>query len=567
MLHQPQPVEDSQAQGVTDPLRPGALRARSDRSGSGAGLWRWVALVVGVLVIGGGAWYFSQSPKQTETVMLTYTVKPGSLKVSVFEQGTLESSDNTEIKCKVRGSNTIIWVVKGGSRVKKGDVLLRLDTLALDEAISERIKYVHLTRSSAERLKANVRAAELAIDEYLQGTYRTELMNLEKELTVAKSNLQKIRDLEKFTKNQAEKGFASQLDLEQLETSVSQSKQVVASKLREIEVLKKYTRAEQLETLKGNLAAAKAQYAAEAERVTADIARRDRALEELKHCTIYAPRDGLVIYPNAASWKPAPDIEEGATVHKDQVLLLMPDLEKMQVKVGVHESVVDRVREGQKARVALSRLDLDAKVSSVARVTKPAGWWTGNVVKYDTIIQLPKSEGLKPGMSAEVEIIIAEYDNVLTVPVSAVVQTEANSYCWVKTNGRIEQRVVRLGDSNDIHVIVQDGLLEGDQVVLNPLDHIEQAQADVLKPAVKNLKTDSGKSSGTATQKAKKESKKEAKKEPKVKPEPKSATRPVSALDYRAVVLPGVLSGSYLLVKGIERFDLAERSARNRFGI
>ena len=45
----------------------------------------------------------------------------------------------------------------------------------------------------------------------------------------------------------------------------------------------------------------------------------------------------MVIYPSAAAHKTTPDITEGATVRKDQVLLLMPDLDKMQVKVGIHE--------------------------------------------------------------------------------------------------------------------------------------------------------------------------------------------------------------------------------------
>ena len=63
-------------------------------------------------------------------------------------------------------------------------------------------------------------------------------------------------------------------------------------------------------------------------------------------------------------------------------------------------------------------------MESIASVTSPAGWWTGNQVKYDTIIQLPSEEGLRPGMSAEVEIIIARHENVLTIPVAAVLETE-----------------------------------------------------------------------------------------------------------------------------------------------
>ena len=213
-----------------------------------------------------------------------------------------------------------------------------------------------------------------------------------------------------------------------------------------------------------------------------DEGRRDLAMKELEHCVIKAERSGLVIYPSAAEWKDTPDITEGATVRKDQVLLLMPDLSKMQVKVGIHESIVDRIKPGLAARVTLPDKTLEGKVSSVASVTRPAGWWTGNVVKYDTIIELPSVEGLKPGMSAEVEVIMDRHEDVLTIPVAAVVETAEGDFCWVKTAEGAKRRSLQLGDTDDSFIVVKAGLKEGDEVVLNPLAFIEEAQSEVLKP-------------------------------------------------------------------------------------
>ena len=67
-----------------------------------------------------------------------------------------------------------------------------------------------------------------------------------------------------------------------------------------------------------------------------------------------------------------------------------------------------------------SAVEAALALSEVAEVTKPAGWWTGNEVRYDTLVELPPEGGLRPGMSAEVEVLIAEYENVLTIPVAAV---------------------------------------------------------------------------------------------------------------------------------------------------
>lgn len=208
--------------------------------------------------------------------------------------------------------------------------------------------------------------------------------------------------------------------------------------------------------------------------------RRDRAEQELGDCIIKAPTGGLVIYPSAASWKRMPDITEGANVRKDQVLLLMPDLTKIQIKVGIHESIVERVHAGLKAIVTLPDRTLEAKVSKVATVTRPAGWWTGNVVKYDTVIDLPADAGLKPGMSAEVEVIMAVHKDVLTIPVAAVVETDKGDFCWVRAGEKTTKRPLELGDSNDVFIVVKAGLNEGEEVVLNPTAFIEEAEEEAL---------------------------------------------------------------------------------------
>jgi HlyD family secretion protein len=412
---------------------------------------------------------------------LTHTIARGDLMISVVEQGTLESSENTEIKCKVRGQSTVIWVVEGGTEVNQGDELVRLDTLAIEDAINERSKYALWTRSGAERARANVVRAELAIPEYLEGRYLTQLMTLEKDIAIGQSNLRTAENMLAHAEMLAERGYVSELEVEEKTFAVTKAELYVDVKETQIDVLKRYTKAMQLETLKGNLKVAKARLKAEDERSKMDDIRRDQALEELEFCVIKAERKGLVIHPSTAQWKQAPEIEEGATVHKDQTLLLMPDLAKMQVTVGIHESIVDRIKPGLAAKVTLPDRTLNGKVASVALVTRPAGWWTGNVVKYDTIIELPAEEGLKPGMSADVEVVMEQHTDVLTLPVAAVLETVEGDFCWIKTADGAERCSLQLGDTDDSFIVIKAGLKEGDEVVLNPLGIIEEAQLDALK--------------------------------------------------------------------------------------
>ena len=398
---------------------------------------------------------------------LLHTITRGELRVTVTAQGTLESSKNVEIKNKVRGNNAVLWVIESGSNVKPGDELIRINSLFLEEQIDERTKYAHWSRSAAEGSKARLKSQELKVQEYEQGTYIAELMELEKELVVSEAKLNSDKNILNHSKLMSKSGYLSQLEVEEKSFAVSQAELQVDLNRTKLNVLKEFTKREQLQTFKGRFTSTKATHEANVERAMADASRRDRALEELPYCVVVADRAGFVIHPDAAEWKTAP-IEEGSMVHKDQVLLLMPDLSKMQVKLGVHESIVDRMKEGLTARVSIPNKTLAGTVSSVASVARPASWINGNAVKYDTLIKLPPIDRLMPGMSAEVEILIASYKNVLTIPVASVVESDDEFYCWVQTDLGVKRRSIKLGDSNDVFTIVEAGLNEGDQVLLNP---------------------------------------------------------------------------------------------------
>lgn len=458
--------------------------------------WVIVLLVIGGISLTAGAavLFFISASNKDVGPKLTHRITRGDLIVTVTEQGTLESSENTEIICKVRGSNTVNWVVESGSMVQPGDELIRLETLQIEEQISERTKYALWSRSGAESWKAQVARRELAIPEYLEGRFVTQLMTLEKDLAISESNLRTAQNMLLHSQMMAERGYVSSLQIEQQAFRVTQFQLDAEVKKTEIDVLQRFTKKEELARLNGELKVANAQFEANRERAFADASRRDRAVEELKFCVIKAEKAGLVIHPSAARWKNAPEITEGGTVHKDQVLLLMPDLSKMQINVGIHESIIDRVEPGLQAQITLPGKTLDGEVVTVANVTRPAGWWTGNVVKYDTIIKLPPVGGLKPGMSAEVKVIIAHHKNVLKIPVAAVVETDKGHFCWVKTTYGPSKTSLQVGDSNDVYIEVKQGLNEGDDVVLNPIAFLEEAQAEAIKSIHDSIPSKSDKS-------------------------------------------------------------------------
>ena len=423
-------------------------------------------LVIGLLL--SGAALLAKTIWRTETASaLTHVIARDDLVVTVTEQGMLESSENIEFKSKVRGWNAVLWIIESGTFVEEGDELVRLDSLFIQEQIDERTKYANWSQSAADHSAARVARATIAVSEYQEGRYITQRMRLKKDLVIAESGLRTAENSLRHANAMAKSEYISELEIEEKQFAVQQARLNVDLKKTELDVLERFTQKEQMQTLEGNLKAVAATHEANAERAMADASRRDRALDEIEHCVVRADRSGLVIHPNSAKWESAP-IAEGTNVHKDQVLLLMPDLSKMQVKLGIHESYIDRMREGLAARVTVPGKTLDGAVSSVASVTRPASWWNGNEVTYDTLVALPPMDGLRPGMSAEVEVIIAEYHDVLTIPVAAIIDQDNQHFCWVRTPQGDKPRELVLGDSNNVFTVVQDGLQEGDEVLLNP---------------------------------------------------------------------------------------------------
>ena len=459
-----------------------------------------ILLAIGVVaLLFSGAMFIPGAISSQETAghTLTHTITRGDLLVTVTEQGTLESSNNTEVKCRVRGFSTVTWVIKPGTVVESGDELVRLDTKVVEEQFSLTKTNTFIATANLEQSKANLAKAEIAVEAYQHGRYRSQLQALEKELAAKKRNLRTARKMLERSESLFRKGYLTDLEVDGNAFTVTQAELELKVKEAEITALNDFTKKMELVTLEGDRIASQSKVAADEAGLAMEEKRRDRAKEELDACVIKAEKGGLVIYPSAAAWKRTPDITEGATVRKDQVLLLMPDLSQMQVKVGIHESIIERVRPGLKVRVTLPDQTLEARVSSVASVTKPAGWWTGNIVKYDTIIELPPSKGLKPGMSAEVEVVLAVHKNVLTIPVAAVVETEEGDFCWVKTGNGTARRPLRLGDSNDVFVVVNAGLKEGDEVVLNPTALIKEAQEDALTTLKETETDDSSEGAGS----------------------------------------------------------------------
>jgi len=130
--------------------------------------------------------------------------------------------------------------------------------------------------------------------------------------------------------------------------------------------------------------------------------------KQLQGCTIRAPQDGMVVWANDMSGggrrgEQGPKIDLGASVQQNQVIFKLPDLKHMQVKTLVHETKVDQLRPGMRARVKIQDREFQGEIGSIANQPEPGNWFSTSVKEYATIVKIDgEPEGLKPGMTAEV---------------------------------------------------------------------------------------------------------------------------------------------------------------------
>jgi RND family efflux transporter MFP subunit len=472
-------------------------------------------------------------PTAAATAELTAVAKRGDLAIVVTERGDLESAKTITAKCEVEFTGEqqrtpglkIISILPEGTRIKKGDVVVELDTDSLKRTIAaQEVKYntaqgkyeaakqeleVQRNKAESETAKAQLALtlAELDREKYIKGEYLQELDDKKGLIALAEKSLHDAEEKFKHYQTFVKKGFGTPEQLRLKELEVETARYNLERDKAKLIVLEKYMKKRQeaelnfkaedakrelIRVQKGgeaNIAKAKADM--DAARVVADLekAQFDQLKKQLEFAVIKAPADGILVYAQTRYWDPESRIQVGAVVMYQQPLFQLPELDHMQVKVRVHESKVKKIRQGQKAEIRVEALPnrvLHGTVKSVATLADMTmSWRRGGIKEYETIVtidDLPSDAALKPNMTAEVSIKVDQLNDVLLVPVQAVAELEGQHYAYVAKSGTVERREVSVDKSNDKYVEITSGLDEGESVCLDARKRAaEEAKAMGLK--------------------------------------------------------------------------------------
>jgi HlyD family secretion protein len=434
------------------------------------------------LAAGGFGWTQWHNRKSPAERFLTTDVRRADLFPTRLASGRVESGKRTIIECELEnvavgirgqslmagGASVLLSVIPQGTVVKRGDVLAVLDSSDYEELL--RLQRITLERARSDKLQAelNLEIAKLAVREFQEGTVKESTELFEGNIFLARSELQRAIDRLNWSRRMNDKGYVPAAVV----TSDAYRKEQTALALTQqesaYELFKKYTAPRTMRELEGAVKGAGSTLDYQQLRLNRQEGRLTLLEKQVKNCTIRAPHDGFVIYANNADRELF--IEPGLPVRQRQHLFYLPDLSDMEVVAMLHESFVDKINPGMRATVEVEGLRnrrIEGHVTSIAPMATLN--LRTDVQYFEGIVKLENvPEGLRPGMSAEVEIALPRLENVLAVPSEAVRVEGGHDVCFVMHDDRLERREVKLGQVTLDMSEVTAGLAEGEQVVLNP---------------------------------------------------------------------------------------------------
>ena len=413
----------------------------------------------------------------TKSDVITAMVRPSKLSVIVKEKGTLESAANKDVLCEVEGGTTIIMIKPEGTKVKEGEVVCELDSAALKDSLINQQITTRQADASYKQAKLVREVAEYAVKEYEQGIYLQDKATYLGQIALAKSDKERAIDRLQWSTEMFAKGYVSkatniadQLTKQQADFDLEQA-------MTQLKVLEEYTKEKQVKSLRSDVEKAKADELSKESSWQLERTKEKKLERQIEKCTLKAPGDGIVVYandPGRMGGQQSIQVEEGATVRERQKIFSLPDTTKMRVNTKVHESMVDRIKPGLRSLVRVEAAATEVirgQVVSVAPMSDPNSNFSSDIKVYTTFIAIEGDTAklnLRPGMSAQVEILVTELDDVLSVPVQSILEFKGKDYVFVKDGDGFRQQEITVGISNDQHVEAKKGLKSGDQVALSP---------------------------------------------------------------------------------------------------
>jgi len=376
--------------------------------------------------------------------VITFRLSKSDYIEKINVPGTVKAVVNIPVMPPRRmfGQMTVVQLAPDGAFVKKGDTICILSELVIESMYQEML-------TSIEILEAELKKTEA--DNQLN------IALLEANLATSEAQ-QKISSLDSLQMKFATEVQKKLLELEMKRTMIEKQKaerKLAATKtIGETDIMQKKARIMQEKTKARTYA------------------------DQINAMTIIAQRDGIVlrtesptisIMSTTGTGTFGGPVREGSVLFMNTPVLQFPDLSKMEVSADVAEADFRKIEKGQKVFItvdAAKKLVTTGKINRKSLAASSAQrYFRSKVKSYEVIIDVDSCHSkIKPGLSADCEIILREVRDTLFVPTLAIFERDSAKVVYVAGGKDFIPVKVEAGTSGSSYTIIKGGL-KGDETI------------------------------------------------------------------------------------------------------
>ena len=433
---------------------------------------------VAVIVLGVFLWQARQN-RQALSSYQTVAAGRGDLTSTIGATGVVHSNQMAVLTWQTNGTIDRVSV-KVGDDVSAGQALAALEPTSLAQSVIlaqvdlnnaqkalDDLKNSHLSHAQAQQALLDAQKAVIEADralvKFAEDRYQDDLENAEEDVVDAKEKLDDaIADFEPYKDVDPDNSTrkAREDDLNEAQREYDE-----AVRKRDLLILQHTQAKASLDVATARLEDAQRQVdrvkdGPDANDVANAEARITAARATLNLARIAAPFAGTITDILA---KPGDRVVPGT------VAFQIDDLSHLLVDVRVSEVDINQVKVGQEAALSFDAI-LGKEYKGIVSVVDRVGTSNQGVVDFLVTVELVDAdENVKPGMTAAVNIVVEQLENVLQVPNRAVRVQDGRRIVYILRNDQLTTVEIKLGASSESSSQVLDGNLQvGDLIVLNP---------------------------------------------------------------------------------------------------
>jgi len=383
-------------------------------------------------------------------------------------------------------------------------IVSAFDTRELADDATDDTSVTNFALEADDSLAANVNFGSFLKDELLgDGEAEQTIRRMRDEALVASSELAVVEESVEGAKRLHQREFITKQTLENEMVGLDKARLALQRSETELELFRDYEFPKEAEKMlsvyeeallslirskrekMAQMSQIYAKFRSAKRRYELELKKRENLEEQLTSCIIKAKLPGLVAYggadDNYYTSRYYDGISSGATLKNGQPIITIPDMSKLGVEVNIHESHIKKIELGQKVYITAESVPDKTLIGRIAKVAvlpdSNASRYNPSLKVYPATVEIEGTHDfLKPGMSAKVEIIVNELEDVTYVPVQAVFVENSEHFVFIKTLGGYKRQAVKIGAYNNDFIELQEGVDAGDKVFLKMPDSYEPAK-------------------------------------------------------------------------------------------